>query len=145
MAVGTGERLNPYQLVPLIRASDSIDSLTWQVRPAIKALKFFSLTTRGFSKRERQHLNKFVKELVALPQSDEEISAWVYDLWCVDMYQYRDGGDKEYKGMLEYIPPSLLEVCRAYAIRIVGGAANKPENSGWVERIDEEFGPHSLF
>jgi len=145
VAVDTGEQLNPYQLVPPMRDPDSLDSLTWRVRPAIKALKFFSLTTRGFSKRERQHLNKFVKELVALPQSDEEISAWVYDLWCADMYQYRDGDDKEYKGILEYIPPSLLEVCRAYAIRIVGGAANKPENSGWGERIDEEFGPHPLF
>lgn len=145
VATNTGELLSPYQLVPLMRAPDSIDSLTWQVRPAIKALKFFSLTTRGFSKRERQHLNKFVKELVALPQSDEEISDWVYDLWCADLYQYRDGDEKEYKGLLEYIPPSLLEVCRAYAIEIVGGAANKPENSGWGVRIDEEFGPHPLF
>jgi len=145
VATDTGELLNPYQLVLQMRDSDSLDSLTWRVRPAIKALKFFSLTTRGFSKRERQHLNKFVKELVALPHSDEEISDWVYDLWCADLYQYRDGDDKEYKGILEYIPPSLLEVCRAYAIRIVGGAANKPENSGWGERIDEEFGPHPLF
>ena len=143
VATDTGELLNPYQLVPLMREPDSLDSLTWRVRPAIKALKFFSLTTRGFSKRERQHLNKFVKELVALPHSDEEISDWVYDLWCADLYQYRDGDDKEYKGILEYVPPSLLEVCRAYAIRIVGGAANKPENSGWSERIEEEFGPHS--
>lgn len=74
LATDTGELLNPNQLVLLMRAPDSLDSLTWRVRPAIKALKFFSLTTRGFSKRERQHLNKFVKELVALPQSDEEIS-----------------------------------------------------------------------
>ncbi|WP_323164048.1 hypothetical protein [Pseudomonas atacamensis] len=144
VATDTGELLNPYQLVPIMRDPESLDSLTWRVRPAIKALKFFSLTTRGFSKRERQHLNKFVKELVALPQSDEEISAWVYDLWCADMYQYRDGDDQEYKEILEYIPPSLLEVCRAYAIRIVGGAANKPENSAWGERIEEEFGPRPL-
>ena len=55
-----------------------------------------------------------------------------------------DGDYKEYRGILEYIPPSLLEVCRAYAIRIVGGAANKPENSAWSERIEEEFGPRPL-
>lgn len=144
VAVDTGEQLNPYQLVPLMRDPDSLDSLTWRVRPAIKALKFFSLTTRGFSKRERQHLNKFVKELVALPQSDEEISDWVYDLWCADLYQYREGGVEEYKGLLEHIPNSLLEACRAYATKIVGGSASKPENSGWLERIDDEFKIHPV-
>lgn len=142
VAVDTGELLNPYQLVPLMRHPESLDSLTWKGRQAIKALKFFSLTTRGFSKRERQHLNKFVKELVALPQSDEEISEWVYDLWCADLYQYRDGDVEEYRGLLEHIPNSLLEACRACAIKIAGGSASKPENSGWIKRIDDEFKIH---
>ena len=142
VATNTGELLSPYQLVPLMRAPDSIDSLTWQVRPAIKALKFFSLTTRGFSKRERQHLNKFVKELIAVPQSDEEISNWIYDLWCADLYLYREGIIEEYKRLLEHIPNSLLEVCRTYAIRIVGGPASNPENLGWLERIKDEFNSH---
>ncbi|WP_122669881.1 hypothetical protein [Pseudomonas viridiflava] len=144
VATDTGELLNPYQLVPLMRDLDSLDSLTWRVRPAIKSLKFFSLTTRGFSKRERQHLNKFVKELVALPQSDEEISTWVYDLWCADLYQYREGDIEEYKALLEHIPDSLLEACRAYAIKIVGVSASRPENSGWLKRIDEEFSIHPV-
>lgn len=144
VATDTGELLNPYQLVLQMRDSDSLDSLTWRVRPAIKALKFFCLTTRGFSKRERQHLNKFVKELVAPPQSDEEVSGWIYDLWCADLYQYHDGDDREYKGLLKHIPPSLLEICRAYAIKIIGGAINKPENSRWIERIEDEFGPPPL-
>lgn len=144
MTVNNGKLLNPYQLVLQIRDPESLDSLTWKVRQAIKSLKFFSLTTRGFSKRERQHLNKFVKELVALPQSDEAISDWVYDLWSADLYQYRDGDVKEHKGLLEHIPGSLLEVCRTYAIKIVGGAVNKPENSGWIERIKDKFKPHPV-
>ena len=142
MSVDTGELLNPYQLVPQMRDPESLDSLTWKVRQAIKALKFFSLTTRGFSKRERQHLNKFVKELIAVPQSDEEISNWIYDLWCADLYLYREGIIEEYKRLLEHIPNSLLEVCRTYAIRIVGGPASNPENLGWLERIKDEFNSH---
>lgn len=144
VATDTGELLNPYKLVPLMRDPESLDSLTWRVRQAIKALKFFSLTTRGFSKRERQHLNNFVKELIPLPQNDEEISDWIYDLWCADLYQYREGDVEEYKELLEHIPNSLLEACRAYAIKIVGGSASKPENSGWMKRIDEEFAAHPV-
>lgn len=144
MPVDTGELLNPYQLVPQMRDPESLDSLTWKVRPAIKALKFFSLTTRGFSKRERQHLNKFVNELIAVPQSDEEISDWIYDLWCADLYQYREGDVEEYKGLLEHIPNSLLEACRAYAKKIVGGSTSKPESLGWLERIENEFNSHQV-
>lgn len=138
VASETGELLNPYQLVPLIRDPDSLDSLTWESRQAIKALKFFSLTTRGFSRRVRQHLIEFVKEVVALSRRDEEISDWVYDLWYADVHKYREGDVEEYKGLLEHIPHSLRGACRTYAKKIAGSASN-PENSGWIERIDNEF------
>ena len=39
MSVDTGELLNPYQLVPQMRDPESLDSLTWKVRQAIKAMK----------------------------------------------------------------------------------------------------------
>jgi hypothetical protein len=139
VAVDTGELLNPYQLVPLMRDPESLDSLTWKFRQAVKALKFFCLTTRGFSKRERQHVNKFVRGLVSLPHSDEEINDWAYKLWCADLYWYRDGDVGEYKGLLEHIPSSLLEECQAYAVKIVGGSASKPENVEWMPRLEDEF------
>lgn len=145
VATDTGELLNPYQLVPLMRDPESLDSLTWKIRQAIKSLKFFSLTTRGFAKRERKHVNAFVKSLVdTSPHSDEEVSEWIYKLWCADLYQYRDGDVDEYKGLLEQIPHSLLNQCRDYAEKIVAGSGRKPENPDWLQRIDEEFSPHPV-
>ena len=136
----TGELLNPYQLVPLMRDPESLDSLTWEARHAIKALKFFSLTTRGFGKRERKHVEAFVKSLVnSQSHSDEDISEWVYGLWCADIYNYRDGNIDEYKGLLEQIPNSLLDMCRSYAVRIVVGSARNPDNASWLQRVDDEF------
>ncbi|MEB0222898.1 hypothetical protein [Pseudomonas sp. 10S4] len=141
----TGELLNPYQLVPLMRDSESLDTLTWKSRQAIKALKFFSLTTRGFAKRERKHIDAFVKSLVnTSSHTDEDISEWVYCLWCADLYDYRNGNVQEYKGLLEQIPNSLLDECRAFAVRIVMGSARQPENLDWMQRIDEEFCPRPV-
>lgn len=138
----TGELLNPYQLVPLMRDSESLDALTWKNRQAIKALKFFSLTTRGFAKRERKHVDAFVKSLVnTSSHSDEDISEWVYSLWCADLYEYRDGNVEEYRGLLEQIPNSLLDECRAIAMRIVLGSARQSENPDWMQRVNDEFSP----
>ncbi|UUT14783.1 hypothetical protein NQ186_11600 [Pseudomonas zeae] len=140
VAPDTGEVLNPYQLVPLMRDPESLDSLTWKFRQAIKALKFFSLTTRGFAKRERKHVDAFVKSLANTSSyTDEDISEWVYSLWCADLYDYRDGNVEEYKGLLEQIPNSLLDECRAFAVRIVMCSARQPENLDWMQRVDEEF------
>ncbi|WPN48371.1 hypothetical protein [Pseudomonas sp. P8_241] len=145
VAPDTGELLNPYQLVPLMRDPESLDSLTWKIRQAIKALKFFSLTTRGFAKRERKHVDTFVKSSVdTSPHSDEEVSEWVYNLWCADLYQYRDGDVAEYKGLLEQIPHSVLNQCRDYAEMIVMGSGRKPNNPDWLQRIYEEFNPQPV-
>src|SRR5450759_4695688 len=47
----TGEIVNPWKFVsdgPGDNARETLESLTWQVLPAVKALKFFTLSTRGF-------------------------------------------------------------------------------------------------
>ncbi|WP_212556003.1 hypothetical protein, partial [Pseudomonas lundensis] len=49
-----------------------------------------------------------------------------------------------YVQSLEHIPNSLLEACRAYAKKIVGGSTSKPESLGWLERIENEFNSHRV-
>jgi hypothetical protein len=45
------------------KGRQSLDALTWEALPAIRALKFFIITTRGLSKRERLKLVQFVEEV----------------------------------------------------------------------------------
>ena len=47
----TGELLNPYQLVGSQSGPETLELLTWRVMPAIKALKFFTLSTDKFGVR----------------------------------------------------------------------------------------------
>lgn len=145
VAQDTGELINPYHLVPEMRNQQSLDSLTWKYRQAIKSVKFFCLTTRGFGKRERPRVVEFVEALLDKSQhSDEDTSKWVNNLWCADLYRYRDGDVSEYLGLLEQIPHSLLDQCRECALKIVVGTGWKPENSDWIQRIDEEFSAHPV-
>jgi hypothetical protein len=37
------------------------------------------------------------------------------------------------------IPHALLDICRAYALKIVIGSGRSHENTDWVRRIEEEF------
>lgn len=119
-----------------------IESLLWQVLPAIKALKFFTLSTRGFRQRERDRVTQFVQEVADLrAYSKEEIGEWVYKLWCGDLYTYRDGDTTEYTETLQNIPSALLNRCRDYALLIARGSGRKPVDPIWVERIETEFNP----
>lgn len=139
----TGEVVNPWKLVGIPTLPDgreTLDSLTWRVLPAIKALKFFTLTTRGFRQRERDRLVQFVQEVVDVRSySKEEISEWVYKLWCGDIYLYRDGDIAEHTETLRNIPIDLLDRCRNYALLIAKGSGRKPIEPNWEERIQSEF------
>lgn len=139
----TGEILNPYQLVgaPSVGAArPSIKSLLWQALPAVKALKFFTLSTRGFRQRERDRVTQFVQEVADLSAySKEEIGEWVHKLWCGDLYTYWDGDTAEYTETLQNIPSALLNRCRDYALLIARGSGRKPIDPLWLERIETEF------
>ena len=50
----------------------SLDALTWEALPAIRALKFFIITTRGLSKRERLKLVQFVEEVCNVSHYSKE-------------------------------------------------------------------------
>lgn len=135
----TGEVLNPYGLLPH-SAPPTLDAAVWRALPAIRALKFFSLSTRGFAKRERQRLADFVREVADVTAySKEELEEWLYKLWCGDLYAYRDGDTGEYAETLKAIPRELLPRCREYAVLIARGSGRKAAGPIWMERIAAEF------
>lgn len=136
----TGELLNPYHLLKSQGDPETLQSLTWYVMPALKALKFFTLSTRGFAKRERDRVVQFLQEVANVSEfSKEEVGEWVYKLWCGDLYAYRNGDTNEYTETLKSIPSGLLKRCREYALQIACGSGRKPIDPSWLERIELEF------
>jgi hypothetical protein len=114
-----------------------MDTLTWEALPAIKALKFFTLTTRGFSKRERLRVLQFAEELCDLSAfSKEDLEAWLQKLWTASVY---DGNTGEYEGLLGSIPNKFLPRCREYALWIASGSGRKILNPFWEQRALSEF------
>ena len=135
----TGEVLSPYALLPNSEPA-TLEALNWRVLPAIKALKFFTLSTRGFAKREMERVAGFVREIANVTsRSKEEFEVWLYKLWCGDLYAYRDGDTTEYTETLKAIPRELLPRCRDYALLIARGSGRKPADPAWIERIEAEF------
>ena len=140
----TGEVLNPYCLVAAPRVDDrpAIESVLWQALPAIKALKFFALSTRGWGQRERDRVTQFVQEIGGSNSlSKEEITEWVHKLRCGDLHTYRNGDTIEYTEILQNIPKALLDRCRDVALSIARGSGRKLANPTWTERIESEFNP----
>ena len=143
----TGEVLNPHQLLGSSPQGgrETLESLTWRVMPAIKALKFFTLSTRGFAKRERERVVQFLQEVTDLSAySKEEIGDWVYKLWCGNLYAYQDGDTTEYTETLRNMPSGLLDRCRDYALLIARGSGRKPVDPAWLERIESEFSDNPI-
>jgi hypothetical protein len=117
-----------------------IDRLTWRFRPAIIALKFFTLSTRGLSKRERSRLIGFVREICFVEKySDEQLEKWLNQIWCADVYEYRSGNLLEYQSLLDSIPVVTIPSLKIHAMKIAGGSGRKPINPFWAARIESEF------
>lgn len=136
--VVTGAMANPYRLVPN-GAPVTLEEAIGEALPAIKALKFFTLTTRGFAKRERERVGAFVREVLNEEWPNEELEPWLQKLWCGDRLAYFKGDVSEYKTTLQYIPHHLLPRCREYAMLIARGSGRKAVNEEWMQRIDLEF------
>ncbi len=139
----TGEILNPYRLVDaeeIDTSQQTIDALTWHALPAIKALKFFIMSTRGFREREQKYFTEFVLDISDINSySNEELESWLRKLWCGDLYAYNDGETSEYAETLRSIPSELLDKCRQYAMFVAQGSGRKPIETAWLERIENEF------
>ena len=123
-----------------ISQQQDMDALTWEALPAIKALKFFTISTRGFSNRERLHVLQFVEEVCDVSAfSKEEKEAWLQKLWTANVYAYRDGNKTEYEGLLKSIPVKFLPRCQEYALWIAKGSGRKKLKPFWEQRIASEF------
>jgi hypothetical protein len=123
----------------------SLDVLTWEALPAIRALKFFIITTRGFSKRERLKLVLFVEEVCNVSNySKGELEEWLQNIWCANVHDYSSGKTKEYAELLQTVPTKLMPRCQAYALSIARGSGRKETDPFWLLRIESEFSktPH---
>ena len=140
----TGEVIeNPWIEFGLSKSDDGrerLESITIHILPAIKALKFLSMQLRGFAKRERKHILKFINSNADSSQySDKELDEWLYKLWVGDVYAYRDGNHSEYEEVLNEIPNSLKEKSRNVAIAIARGSTRKEVSREIFEKINREY------
>jgi len=145
----TGEVIaNPWTYFGLPEArgqNQDMNALTWEALPAIKALKFFTISTRGFSKREMLRVLQFVEEVCDVSTfPKEEKEEWLQKLWTANVYAYRDGDKSEYEGLLKSIPAKFLPRCQEYALWISGGSGRKVRNPFWKQRIMSEFSANPI-
>jgi hypothetical protein len=120
--------------------SERLISVIAEYLSAIKALKFFTLSLRGFAKREKAHIEKFIRELADTTRySDEAIDDWLQKLWCGDIYAYRNGDVTDYEQLLSMIPANQKVACRSTAIAIASGSGRRVIEQKLIERINREF------
>ncbi|WAR46904.1 hypothetical protein [Methylomonas rapida] len=118
------------------------DLLSHGFRTEIKALKFFSKTTRDkFSKKERIPIIQFIKANSNVHGfSDDVLYEWLGQLWCGDVYSYkRDGDMSEYLNLLSGIKPTLMSSCRDTALTIARGSGRRPISPELLARINSDF------
>ena len=141
----TNELLNPYKVFRNESDSDSIACAVWRALPAIRALKFFTMYSRGLRKREKETLAKFLgKQLPVNCFSQEELEEWIYKLDFSELYANRDGETVPYKIMLNSIPEDLLPLCRDFAFLIISGSGRKPIPLSLEKRIENEFSENPI-
>ena len=123
-----------------IDGREKLSSLTSNILPAIKALKHFSMQVRGFAKRERNHIIKFIQKHSDVSQyNSEEQDEWLHKLWVGDIYEYRDGDHTEYVKHLKVIPQSLKNEVREVAIAIARGSGRKQIPPEIATQINNDY------
>ncbi len=116
-------------------------SITAKYLSAIKALKFFSLITRGFSFRERSHLVLFIQtHTISDDYSSEEVDSWLQQLWCGNIYSYKDGNTNEYFQLLDSIALVIKLECKVVALNIARGSGRRPILKEVLDQIELDFG-----
>jgi len=142
----TGEVVeNVYKLFGVSLEEDGRErlcSITAAIGPAIKALKCFSMQTRGtaMAKRERAHIVRFIQENADVKNySETEIDDWLRKLQCREAYKFLEGETSEYFDLLSRIPRPLLSKCKRIALAIARGSGRKPIPPETIQRINEEF------
>jgi hypothetical protein len=141
----TGEVLtNPWRVFGLDRTNDGTERLNSVLADrlvAIKVLKLYAKTTRGFAKRERDHIVDFIQQNGRIhPYTRADIDAWLQQLWAGDAHAYQLGNRAEYHTLLEALPMPHKGPVKLTAERIARGSGRRaitPEAAG---RIALEFG-----
>jgi hypothetical protein len=122
------------------KGRERLESVTVPVFAAIKALKVFPYQTRGFGKRERAHVVRFIREQVGCDRyMDDEIDEWVHSLWVGDVQAYCHGDASECLEVVAAVPHSQRSACRETAIAIARGSGRKPLDPDLLSRINHEW------
>jgi hypothetical protein len=98
------------------------------------------MSTRGFSKRERDHIINFILQGCSIhPYSLKDINTWLYALWSGNVYAYRSGMTEEYETLLSAIPSSQLNAVRKTATLIAGGSGRQVLTNEAISRLEQDF------
>jgi hypothetical protein len=139
----TGELLpNLWRFFSLDREPDGKERLVAQLGErliAIKVIKFYAMSTRGFAKRERDHILNFALQGVPTSVPRDEFDLWLQKLWAGDVYAYKAGDNREYRENIAAIPRNLLPAVRVTAEFIARGSGRRPISPEEADRIARDF------
>ena len=140
----TGEILpNSWRTFGLDKTSDGrerLNSILGVKLIALKILKFYAKSTRGFSRRERDHIVNFALQGIhAVEPQRDAVDAWLKELWAGDVYAYQSGDKKEYNSLLAALPPQQLPDVRVTAELIARGSGRRPLLPEAAQRIARDF------
>ena len=133
---------DPARALGLIKGSAgrTIDAEVNHILAAIKALKFFAKSTRGFRARERSGIVGFIKQNAGVgAYSDEDLDQWLQRLYCGNVSAYQDGNAEEYNRLLAEVPVNQRTACRYVALAIAAGSRRNPISDELHARIEREF------
>lgn len=137
------QQKNLWRTFGLERSSDGrekIEAILGERLMAIRVLKFYSISTRGFAKRERDHLlNYALQGITSIGYSREDVDSWLQSLWAGDVNAYAAGDDAEYKLMLSFLPSIQVPGVRITAELIARGSGRRALSPDAAERIARDF------
>lgn len=140
----TGEIVdNLWRHFGLDRASNGtvrIEAVFGERMIAIKVLKFYAKSTRGFAKRERDHiLNYAFQSTNVQGPSREDVDVWLQGLWAGDVYAYKSGEEQEYNLLLSALPSYQRAGVRVTAELIARGSGRRAMSPEAAQRIARDF------
>ena len=140
----TGEVVgNLWRCFGLDRAANGtvrIEAALGERMTAIKVLKFYAKSTRGFAKREREHILNFAFQGTnAHEHSREDADVWLQGLWAGDVYAYKSGEEQEYNLLLSALPSSQRAEVRVTAELIARGSGRRAISPEAAQRIARDF------
>lgn len=139
---------NPWQYFGLTE-SVGIIAMVHHFLPTIKALKLFSKLIRGFSKRERMYIVRFIIDDLNIKNYKEDmVDEWIHKLYAGDIPEndyinvYDFTSSHTFSCLLpliKEIPDELMEPCRNTALKITKGSGRRPVPVDLINWINTKF------